>query len=170
MDARLSIRRFFSAFIPTFERFMTNLGKSAAIAVIAGIAGTMLRYFSTAFLCTTLNASFYIDEIVINCTGSFLLGFLLNGPLIHGRWLSTVKKYKSELLSGFFGGFTTFSAFVFDVDSLALSALWIDELAFIIISVGGGLVLTLLGLRIGENVFVRDQHRSVIPDKGGRCC
>src|SRR5690606_36638168 len=80
---------------------------------IGGFCGAIARFLIGSWLSGTVGASaFPVATIVINITGSFLLGLLAGGAS------SLTPQVMSALTVGFLGSFTTFSTF--SVETLRL--------------------------------------------------
>jgi len=71
---------------------------------LAGALGTLARYGAGVALTTALGTSYPYGTFFVNVAGSFLFGLLAGLPPISTEW-------RIILLTGFLGGFTTFSAF-----------------------------------------------------------
>jgi CrcB protein len=75
--------------------------------VLGGGIGALLRYFSSQFINSSINIKFPFGTLFVNCFGSLLIGFLINFFdvfQINIRW-------KLFLITGFLGGYTTFSTY-----------------------------------------------------------
>src|SRR3954469_11900362 len=79
------------------------------------VFGANLRYWITNYLAARWGQLFPYGTLVINITGSFLLGFVLT--LIANRLVSD-PGYRLLIGTGFLGAYTTFSTF--SVDTLSL--------------------------------------------------
>jgi len=75
--------------------------------VIGGGTGALLRYLTSQFVNNLYNKSFSLGTIVVNCVGALLIGFLFNIFDMFG--INT--KYKLLIITGFLGGYTTFSTY-----------------------------------------------------------
>lgn len=104
-----------------------------------GAAGSMLRYGCQRWL----NAGFPTGTLLVNLLGCLLIG-LLSG------WLAGPGKELQRLLlvTGFCGGFTTFSAFTADGISLLQQGRWLSFAFYSGISVAGGLAATFIGFKL----------------------
>ena len=74
---------------------------------LAGALGTLARYAVGIVSVAALGTSYPYGTFVINVSGSFLFGLLAGLPRLPMEW-------QIILLTGFLGGFTTFSAFAFE--------------------------------------------------------
>ena len=75
--------------------------------VIGGGTGALLRYLTSQFVNNLYNKNFSLGTIFVNCIGALLIGFLINIFDIFG----INSKYKLLIITGFLGGYTTFSTY-----------------------------------------------------------
>jgi len=80
--------------------FLVGLG-------LAGALGTLARYGMGLVTAAAFGTSYPYGTFFVNVFGSFLFGLLAGLPRIPTEW-------QIILLTGFLGGFTTFSAFAFE--------------------------------------------------------
>lgn len=101
-----------------------------------------------SLVVNTLSFGFPVATLGINILGSLLIGLAYAGG-------STVisDDMRIALMSGLLGGFTTFSAFSLDSVSLFTSGRYFLGSVYLLGSVGGSLVATVLGIYIGKQVF-----------------
>jgi fluoride exporter len=100
----------------------TDLQLYLAVA-IGGAIGTVGRYFLSGVVANAFGATFPWGTLVINVTGSFVIGFfaVLTGP--DGRVLaSTVAR--QFVIVGLCGGYTTFSSFSLQTLNLINDGEW----------------------------------------------
>ncbi len=86
------------------------------LVAAGGGAGALTRYIAGAAIMTRFGGRFPLGTLVINVTGSFLIGFLMT--LLTGR-LDIDPRWRLLLVVGFLGGFTTFSSFEWETYSAA---------------------------------------------------
>ncbi len=84
---------------------------SLALVALGGAAGSVLRYLTSVLAIELLGAAFPWGTLTVNVVGSFVIGALA-GADVEGQ-------ARLLLVTGFLGGFTTFSAF-----SLEATMLW----------------------------------------------
>jgi CrcB protein len=75
--------------------------------IIGGGIGAALRYCSHQFINSSVHIKFPAGTLFVNCAGALLIGFLINifdvSP-VNNKW-------KLLCITGFLGGYTTFSAY-----------------------------------------------------------
>ncbi|MDR1837678.1 MAG: fluoride efflux transporter CrcB [Treponema sp.] len=77
------------------------------LAILGGGIGALLRYLSTQFINSVFKIQFSFGTIFVNCIGALLIGFLINFFDLH----LLNSKLKVLIITGFLGGYTTFSAY-----------------------------------------------------------
>lgn len=115
--------------------------KSLLLVGLGGASGSILRYLLQKAVNTAL---FPYGTLLINITGCFLIGLLWGLP---GKDESK-EAARLLLITGFCGGFTTFSAFTAESMQLANEAKWFYFFMYIAASVCGGLLATFFGYKI----------------------
>ncbi len=110
----------------------------AAGAVIGGLA----RYLVSLLILPV--AGFPLATLFVNVTGSFIIGFYgtLSGP--DGRWFASAQQ-RQFVMTGFCGGYTTFSSFSLETVRLLHAGLTRTALLNIAVSVVTWLVAVWLG-------------------------
>ena len=112
------------------------------IAVGSAIGGVS-RYLVGGLSQRLAGGTFPIGTLLINVTGSFLLGFILR----YGVETTTLTpEVRAFLTVGFCGGYTTFSTFSYETIALAEDGQWARAALYVGLSVGVSLVATFLGL------------------------
>lgn len=89
---------------------------------LGGMAGACFRFGVSTFVQTRLGpeAMFPWGTLLINTTGSLAIGVVIG--LLAGRPLD--QAWRLVLVTGFLGGYTTFSAYSFEVVSLLQAQRW----------------------------------------------
>jgi CrcB protein len=80
------------------------------LIIIGGGSGALLRYVSTQSINSIFNNKFTLGTFFVNCAGSLLIGFLVN---IFDQF-SIDNKWKLLIITGFLGGYTTYSAYSYE--------------------------------------------------------
>jgi fluoride exporter len=113
-----------------------------------GFLGAVARYWLGAWAARRLGAAFPYGTLIINTSGSFILGVVMG--LLEGHALSPVVRL--SLAIGFVGAYTTFSTFSYETIRLAESGSVLLAWLNIVGSVIAGLCAALLGLAAGRGV------------------
>lgn len=89
---------------------------------LGAILGANLRYWVGTWAAGRLGTSFPYGNLIINLTGSFILGFFMtlavDRLLLDPRW-------RILIAVGFLGAYTTFSSYTFESVSLILDNQWL---------------------------------------------
>lgn len=109
---------------------------------MGGFAGANLRYLLQLWTTTHWGLRFPYGTLIINVTGSFVLGFFLT--LITER-ISVSPNWRYLIAIGLLGGYTTFSSFTVEAIGLLESGRWAAGLTY----VGGSVILALLAAFAG---------------------
>lgn len=111
-----------------------------------GFLGSVARYYLTGWATQMTHAGrFPVGTLVVNVTGCLLIGFLA-GLAEHAHLLAPPTRL--FLLTGFLGGFTTYSAFAYETYFLGREHLAVAALTNIVLQLLLGLGAVLLGSRI----------------------
>jgi CrcB protein len=115
---------------------------------LGGFVGSVTRYkLSGLILHHTLNGRFPAGTFVVNILGCLVIGVLAG--VIEKRHIFP-REIQLLLITGFLGGFTTFSAFGLETIALLRQGAVAIATAYVAMSVIGGLACVWLGLRLGE--------------------
>ena len=89
---------------------------------LGAVVGAAARYSLSGFITKLLPSSFPYGTLIINITGSLLLGFFLvwttEHVLINPRW-------RLLIAIGFCGSYTTFSSYAFETFALGEQGQWL---------------------------------------------
>jgi CrcB protein len=115
-----------------------------------GALGSVLRFYLSGVVASHWGDAFPWGTLLINISGSFVIGFIsdLTGP--GGRWLASTET-RLFLMAGICGGYTTFSAFSLQTLALLKAGDWPRAGAYIV----GSVVLCLLGVWLGYLLAAR---------------
>ena len=93
------------------------------LVLFGGGAGALARYVAGSAIMTRFGGKFPLGTLVINVTGSFLIGFLMT--MLTERF-QLDPNWRLLLVVGFLGGYTTFSSFEWETySSIREGGLWI---------------------------------------------
>lgn len=81
-----------------------------ALTLLAGASGALARFLVDALIKQRWRSPFPLGTVVINVTGSMLLGVLAGLVLFHGQ----SSAWQTVVGTGFCGGYTTFSTASFE--------------------------------------------------------
>lgn len=111
------------------------------VAIGAAIGG-VARFYLAAFVQQRAGADFPMGTLVVNITGSFVLGFVMRYALQSG---SIGPEARAFLTTGFCGGYTTFSTFSYETAILIEDGEYLRAALYVASSAGVALLGTFLG-------------------------
>jgi len=109
---------------------------------VGGAVGSVSRFLLGAFIQQRTGATFPLGTLVINITGSLLLGFVFRYALATGAISPEVR---ALLTTGFCGGYTTFSTFSYETAALIEDGQYGRAGLYVTLSV----VVSLIGAFVG---------------------
>ncbi len=119
------------------------------LLIVFGSAGTLARYALQGLVQYRTETSFPTGTLTVNLLGCFLLGgigqFALERLIIPPDW-------RIAITIGFLGAFTTFSSFSWETVQMLQDGEWTRAILYVSVSVVGGLLLALAGIRIAERI------------------
>lgn len=120
-----------------------------ASVAAGGVCGSLARYL--AALVIPVVSGFPWATLFVNITGSFVIGFYasLTGP--DGRLFASARQ-RQFVMTGFCGGYTTFSSFSLETVRLLQSGLTRTALIYIAVSVVTWLVAVWLGSMLANRL------------------
>lgn len=114
-----------------------------------GALGAVFRFVMSNGIYRILGRDFPYGTLAVNVIGSLLMGILFS--LLVER-LAISAEWRSAILIGFLGAFTTFSTFSFETISLIQSGALLRAMLNIVMSVVLCLGATWLGLGLGRQL------------------
>jgi fluoride exporter len=124
---------------------------------VGGALGSVGRYWFSGVVARQFGETFPWGTLLVNATGSLVIGFFatLTGP--DGRWLVPAWFRQQFFMLGLCGGYTTFSSFSLQTFSLAQDGEWFYASANVVVSVVTCLLAVWLGhlLAAGLNASPR---------------
>lgn len=116
--------------------------KNILLIGLGGGIGSMCRYSASLLL---MNKSFPVTTLLINISGSFIIG-LVAAYALKNEWFAA--NWKLFLAAGICGGFTTFSAFSLENLQLLQQGKYLWALLYIAASIVLGLIATFFGYKL----------------------
>jgi fluoride exporter len=114
----------------------------------AGIGG-LARYVAGAWIMGKYGGRFPLGTLIINVTGSFLIGVLMT--LLTERMLHPHPIWRLFLVVGILGGYTTFSSFEYEAyQAVRDGARWMS-----IVYVAASVALGYIGVWLGAMLIAR---------------
>jgi CrcB protein len=119
--------------------------KQFLLVGIGGATGSMLRYLTSILTARYFTGRFPLSTFITNIAGCFLIGLLM-GALVENN--SSNQQLRLLLVTGFCGGYTTFSAFSYENMILLTSNNSLVAIGYIFASVFLGILAVWLGLNV----------------------
>ena len=114
---------------------------------LGGFAGAVLRWLVDGWVSERNPTAFPFGTLVVNLTGSFLLGVLFAWVIERNVLPADVR---APVMIGFIGAYTTFSTFMLESWRLVEDGAWALATANLVGSVVLGLVAVVAGLAVGR--------------------
>ena len=115
------------------------------VVAAGGALGTISRYFVSGMVANAFGETFPWGTLIINITGSFIIGFFWTLTAPDGR-LFVSGSTRQFVMTGFCGGFTTFSSFSLQTLNLMNDGEWLPAAGNIL----GSVTLCMLGVWLGS--------------------
>jgi CrcB protein len=112
---------------------------------IGGALGSMARFWLSGAISQRVGETFPWGTIIVNVTGSFVIGLFATTTGSDGKWLVPVN-FRLFFIYGVCGGYTTFSSFSLQTLTLARNGEWLWAGANVLFSV----LLCLAGVWLGH--------------------
>lgn len=113
------------------------------------VVGASARYFLSGFAARHVSPSFPYGTLLINITGSLILGFFLS---YSGERVLLDPRWRLLVAVGFCGSYTTFSSYAFETFALAEQGQWAVAAANVIVSNALCLVAVLAGAALARGL------------------
>lgn len=117
---------------------------------VGGGAGSVLRHFSILGASRLFGEAFPYGTLFVNVLGSFLIGLLVEGFALK---FQLPAEMRALLVTGFLGGFTTFSAFSFDFFRLVETGHAVSAAVYAAVSVFLSILAVFAGVFLLRGVF-----------------
>jgi fluoride exporter len=118
---------------------------------LGGALGSVSRYWLSGLVAARFGETFPFGTLVVNITGSFVIGVLAALASPEGRMDSQSRAFATQfLLIGVCGGYTTFSSFSLQTLNLLRDREWLYAGGNILFSVALCMVAVWLGFMLGS--------------------
>lgn len=114
---------------------------------LGGFVGANARYALGAAIATRVGPSFPLQTLVINVTGSLLIGAMM---YVLTERIVADPAWRLLLVVGFLGGYTTFSTFTYEAVTLVRSGDWAMAATYVVGHNLLGLAATVAGLFVAR--------------------
>jgi fluoride exporter len=118
---------------------------------LGGALGSVSRYWLSGLAANRFGETFPWDTLVINVTGSFVIGIIGALASPEGRMDSQSRAFATQfLMIGVCGGYTTFSSFSWQTLRLVQDREWLYAGGNVILSVTLCMIAVWLGYALGS--------------------
>jgi len=118
---------------------------------VGSAIGGVSRYWASGLIANRVGQSFPWGTLFVNVTGSFIIGFFATVTAPEGRWLVR-SSGRNFFMTGFCGGYTTFSSFSLQTLNLAQDEEWLYAGGNAVFNLVLCMVAVWLGHILGEMV------------------
>ena len=123
-----------------------DAAKQVLVLTVGGALGVNARYWLGLLATRRLGSAFPWATVLINVSGSFAIGF--GAAALAARWPHPLVRLFA--LTGFLGGYTTFSAYMFESFTLWERGDRSQAAGNVLGSVAAGLLAVTLGVAVGR--------------------
>lgn len=119
--------------------------KQILLVGIGGALGSVLRFLTSLLVAKYYSHTFPLATFTANIAGCFLMGLLIG---IFGQNIHTNTHLKLLFITGFCGGYTTFSTFSAENIALLNTHQFLTTILYISTSIFAGLLAVWIGITI----------------------
>lgn len=109
---------------------------------LGGAVGSILRYLVGGLVQRSAHIGFPVGTLTVNVLGGFLIGILAQ----HYMNIETHPAVRVAMITGFCGGFTTFSAFSLETVGMLRGGEYGRTAAYVVLSVSLSILATISGM------------------------
>lgn len=120
------------------------------LVAAGGAVGSVCRYLVGVWALRLMGPSFPWGTVTVNIVGSFAIGML--AELIVARFGASAD-LRLLLITGFLGGFTTFSAFALDAVTLFERGASLALMAYLILSIAATIAAAFAGIGLMRSLL-----------------
>ena len=114
---------------------------------IGGFLGAIARFWLGGYVSAKMGSRFPYGTFVINCTGSFFIGFIVTLLAEKAHWNAN---WRYLIPIGFIGAYTTFSAFEYETFRVLQDGEMLIAFLNVVLSVIVGFLAVWLGVIAGR--------------------
>lgn len=115
---------------------------------LGGALGAVMRYLAGLGVIRLVGTGFPLGVVTVNIVGSFLMGLFV--VFAHRKGIMHLSPL---VMTGFLGGFTTFSAFSLEAVTLFEKGQTGAAAFYVVLSVGASIAALVLGLLIARGIW-----------------
>lgn len=123
--------------------------RTILIIFFGGGLGSLLRYLVNRWATGLINSSFPYGTFLVNITGCFLIGFFV---FYIERFGTNSLAWRLFLVTGFCGGYTTFSSFSFENVQIVSDHQLFTMMIYTVGSIVMGFLATYMGILLSRNI------------------
>lgn len=116
---------------------------------LGGVLGANARFLVTLYVAERLGTAFPYGTLIINVTGSLVIGFFLT---LATERLSLDPLWRLFFATGFLGAYTTFSSYTFEAAQLARDGAYGLAFVYLFGSVLAGMIGVFVGIIAAEQL------------------
>ncbi|PJI44093.1 MAG: fluoride efflux transporter CrcB [Rhizobium sp.] len=120
------------------------------LVALGGAVGSVCRYLVGVGALRLMGPSFPWGTLAVNVAGSFAIGIL--AELIVARFGASAE-LRLLLITGFLGGFTTFSAFALDAVTLFERGASLAAATYLALSIGASIAAAIAGIGLMRSLL-----------------
>lgn len=120
--------------------------KNLLIIFLSGGLGSMSRYLVGVWIGTRWQSSLPLGTFTVNIIGCFLISFFIGAI----ERYNLPREWSLLLVTGFCGGFTTFSSFIYEQSLSLKDKAHFDLILYLMLSIFTGLTAALLGFELAK--------------------
>ena len=124
---------------------------------LGGGLGSIARFAASGFIARHFGETFPWGTLLVNVSGSFVIGFFATLTGTEGRWL-VAPSARQFVMIGLCGGYTTFSSFSLETLALARDGEWFKAGANSVLSFVLCLIAVWLGHLLAANLNSTEGH------------
>jgi len=115
------------------------------LVTTGGALGTAARYVLSGLVANSFGGTFPWGTMIVNVTGCFIIGFFFTLTSPDGRMFVSAQT-RQFVMTGFCGGYTTFSSFSLQTLNLMRDGDWLAAGG----NIAGSLTMCMLGVWLGS--------------------